>query len=62
MIEDRQRPTIEDIVFELNRLTGCGLMTCKMSLLTLIDALKRKPVKMDSGYDLECTWKEKSMR
>lgn len=55
------KPSFE-MINELRQLTGAGIMTCKTSLLKLIEALKRKPNKMDVGYEIEINWKEYPLR
>lgn len=42
--------------------TGCGLALISKCLDTLIDALKRKPYKMDVGYNLEMKWQDYDLR
>ncbi len=58
---DMNEPSFE-MVNELRQLTGAGLMTCKTSLLKLVEALKQKPNKMDVGYEIEINWKEHQLR
>lgn len=51
-----------EMVNELRQLTGAGMMTCKTSLIKLIEALKQKPNKMDVGYEIKIDWEEYSLR
>lgn len=51
-----------EMVNELRQLTGAGLMTCKTSLLKLVEALKQKPNKMDASYEIKIDWEEHSLR
>lgn len=51
-----------EMINELRQLTGAGLMTCKTSLLKLVEALKQKPSKMDVSYEIKIDWEEHSLR
>lgn len=51
-----------EMINELRQLTGAGMMTCKTSLIKLIEALKQKPNKMDVGYKIKIDWEEYSLR
>lgn len=51
-----------EIIWRLRKETGLGLALIDNSLEAFIDALKRKPHKMDVGYDLDIKWVEYDLR
>lgn len=51
-----------EIIWRLRKETGLGLALIDKSLETFIDALKKKPYKMDVGYNLDIKWVEYDLR
>ena len=52
----------KELINELHRLTGAGMMRCKTSLVALIDALKKIPNKTDAGYEIKIDFEEYPLR
>jgi translation elongation factor EF-Ts len=52
----------KELINELHRLTGAGMMRCKTSLVALVEALKKLPNKTDTGYEIIINFEEYPLR